>query len=235
MKKISINGLTSSFSSHRSFSLKKFNPYVTKQSFFPYKYKDPSFTTKFKGLTLKKDYFLQTLLSNRLNANTRSTKMFKFKRNRNLNSPNEILLNSNMVNSPNLNINVYNSLLRQNELKTLISNPFKEKYGNEFGYKNLSDTEHTINNNNNNTMMSFTKNTTASMVNNTNEANDIKNYKKIKIVHKSNIRLVNEKLPKLYVSRSTSTGNFNSMNNMNSQTTVTINNEYIKSKISNVN
>lgn len=233
--KISINGLTSSFSSHRSVSLKKFNPYITKQSFFPYKYKDPSFTTKFKGLTLQKDFFLQTLLNNRLNNNTRSTKMIKFKRYRNFQPPNEIVLNSNVIGSSNVNINVYNSLLRQNELKTLISNPFKEKYGDEFGYKNLIDTtEHTINNNN--TVMSFTKNTTASMIN-TNGTNDIKikNFKKIKVVHKSNIRLVNEKLPKLYVSRSTSTGNFNSMNNMNSQTTVTINNEYIKSKINNVN
>ncbi len=52
----------------KSISLHKINPYYENKShYLPYKYTDPSFKTKYKGLLIKKDLLILNLINNRIN------------------------------------------------------------------------------------------------------------------------------------------------------------------------
>jgi hypothetical protein len=51
----------------KSLSLTKINPYYQrKDNYLPYKYKDPSFKTKYNGLLMQKDFYLFNLMKNHL-------------------------------------------------------------------------------------------------------------------------------------------------------------------------
>ena len=51
----------------KSLSLSKINPYYqNKDHYLPYKYKDPSFKTKYNGLLMQKDYYLFNLMKSHL-------------------------------------------------------------------------------------------------------------------------------------------------------------------------
>ena len=51
----------------KSFSLSKINPYYeNKEHYLPYRYKDPSFKTKYNGLLMQKDYYIINLMDKRL-------------------------------------------------------------------------------------------------------------------------------------------------------------------------
>ena len=51
----------------KSSSLSKINPYYdNRDNYLPYKYKDPSFKTKYNGPLMKKDLYLLNLMNNRL-------------------------------------------------------------------------------------------------------------------------------------------------------------------------
>ena len=51
----------------KSLSLSKINPYYeNKEHYLPYKYKDPSFKTKYNGPLMQKDYYILNLMNNRL-------------------------------------------------------------------------------------------------------------------------------------------------------------------------
>lgn len=51
----------------KSLSLTKINPYYqSKDHYLPYKYKDPSFKTKYNGFLMQKDFYLYNLMKNNL-------------------------------------------------------------------------------------------------------------------------------------------------------------------------
>lgn len=65
MKKVGGNNIIKVNS--KSLSLSKINPYYqNKDHYLPYKYKDPSFKTKYNGLLLQKDFYLFNLMKNHL-------------------------------------------------------------------------------------------------------------------------------------------------------------------------
>lgn len=235
--RISYNGLTSSFSSHRSVSLKKLHPFTTKKCFFPCRYKDPSFTNKFKGFTLQKDFFLKTLLNNRLNNdsadNNNSMKIENQKRKikkKSLNEPKEIILSSqSILLSPTSHGNLFNSFFNQNELMKIKKNPFIDKYGEfNFGFRNNNSSKRS-----NSSQAPFMK-TTHNLGSTRGSESNYSTYKKINYnINKTKYHKISlaSKFPKLYVNRSTSVGNLGDKKNNHSQTIVSMNNEYIKSKL----
>lgn len=234
--RISYNGLTSSFSSHRSVSLKKIHPFTTKKCFFPYRYKDPSFTNKFKGFTLQKDYFLKTLLNNRLNNdsvdNSNSMKIENQKRKiktKTMNAPKEIILSSqSILLSPTSQGNIFNSFFNKNELMKIKKNPFIDKYGEfNFGFRNNYTSRRA-----NSTQATLMK-TTFNLGVTKDYESTYSTYKKLNCnINKTKYKKISlaTKFPKLYVNRSTSVENFTNKKN-HSQTIVSMNNEYIKSKL----
>lgn len=65
MKKVEGNNMFKINS--KSLSLTKINPYYqSKDHYLPYKYKDPSFKTKYNGFLMQKDFYLFNLMKNHL-------------------------------------------------------------------------------------------------------------------------------------------------------------------------
>lgn len=60
--------------SQKSYSLTKINPYFNNPSnYLPFRYKDPSFKLKYKGLLMQKDLYILNLMKNNLNTNSLRT------------------------------------------------------------------------------------------------------------------------------------------------------------------
>ena len=75
------------FPKTKTTSLTKSNPYLNRYGYhLPYHYNDPSFTNNYKGLYLKKDVYIQSLLHNRFvpNKNLIKNKKYIIKKNNNL-------------------------------------------------------------------------------------------------------------------------------------------------------
>jgi hypothetical protein len=62
-------------------SLRKTNPYLNKQGYcLPYKYSDPSYKLKYKGIFLKKDVDIQKLIHKRFISNRNLKDKYKKKK-----------------------------------------------------------------------------------------------------------------------------------------------------------
>ena len=108
-------------------SLTKTNPYLRKHgNYLPYHYTDPSFSNNYKGLFLKKDIYIQTLLHKRFVPN-KNIKYVKYRKKNNSSYPNEIFINTNLP--PRENRNIFQYYLLKTDRKILEENPYIVKYG----------------------------------------------------------------------------------------------------------
>ena len=117
-------------------SLTKENPYFSKQGYYlPYHYNDPSFSNNYKGLFLKKDIYIQTLLHKRYVPN-KNIKYIKYTKKNNSSYPNEIFINTNLP--PRENRNIFQYYLLKTDRKILEENPYIVKYGSfSFGQQTI--------------------------------------------------------------------------------------------------
>lgn len=118
------------FPKTKTTSLTKSNPYLNRYGYhLPYHYNDPSFTNNYKGLFLKKDVYIQSLLHNRFvpNKNLIKNKKYIIKKNNNLTNPKEILINANFPIKKNNNLFQY--YIMKKEKYNLEKNPYIVKYG----------------------------------------------------------------------------------------------------------
>ena len=117
-------------------SLTKENPYFSKQGYYlPYHYNDPSFSNNYKGLFLKKDIYIQTLLYKRYVPN-KNIKYIKYTKKNNSSYPNEIFINTNLP--PRENRNIFQYYLLKTDRKILEENPYIVKYGSfSFGRQSI--------------------------------------------------------------------------------------------------
>ena len=117
-------------------SLTKTNPYLSKHGYYlPYHYSDPSFSNNYKGLFLKKDIYIQTLLHKRFVPN-KNIKYIKYYKKNNSSYPNEIFINTNLP--PRENRNIFQYYLLKTDRKILEENPYIVKYGSfSFGRQSI--------------------------------------------------------------------------------------------------
>ena len=119
------------YKTNQTFSLSKINPYLTQHGQeLPYRYIDPSFKQSYTGPILLKDLYFHNMY-NKFNNNNNKNNIKQIPRKKYFHSTSnrtkEFVFNPNNFNE--INVNVYNNILRNIDKKEYDNNPYIEKYG----------------------------------------------------------------------------------------------------------